>query len=171
MSRTLPIVAALVVAALLQVALAPHLAIGGVAPNLLLLVVLSLALLRGAGSGAAAGFAAGLVFDLLGTGPIGPAALVLAVVGYLAGSLQENMFAEGWRLPVTVVFIAGLVAELSYAAVLAVLGVGSPFLSSLTAVILPAAAYNGVLALLVYPWLARFLRQERRVTTFRRIGS
>ena len=35
---------------------------------------------------------------------------------------------------------------------------------------LPGAVYNTALALLVYPWLARFLRRDRPMTTFRRLG-
>ncbi|MDZ4181098.1 MAG: rod shape-determining protein MreD [Coriobacteriia bacterium] len=170
MNRAFSIAAALLAAMLLQVAVAPHIAIAGVAPNFLLLVVIALALLDGPRAGTASGFAAGLAFDLLGSGPIGPAALVLCVVGWVAGSLQANMFAEGWRLPVTVAFLTSLVAEVSYAIVLAVLGAGSPLLAAFTGVMLPAAVYNGMLALFLFPVLARFLRRERRVTTFSRIG-
>jgi len=170
MNKWVPTIAALVGALLLQVAVAPHLAIGGVVPNVFILVVLTLALLEGPNAGAASGFAAGLLFDLLGTGPVGAAALVLAVTGYIAGSLSEHMFAEGWLMPVTVVFIAGLSAEVAYALVLAVLGAGNPFWTSLVTVILPAAVYNGALALLLYPWLARFLRKDRPMPTFGRIG-
>ncbi|MDO8987462.1 MAG: rod shape-determining protein MreD [Coriobacteriia bacterium] len=170
MRRALPTIVALFAAALLQVAVAPNLAIGGAVPNFMLLVVVTLALTQGASAGAAAGFVAGLVFDLLGAGPIGPGALVFTVVGHLAGSLSANMFAEGWRLPTTVVLIASLLTELSYGAVLAVLGQGEPFWSTFVAVMLPTAVYNGVLALLVFPFLARLLRQDRQMTTFRRLG-
>ena len=83
-------------------------------PNFLLLVVVTLALVEGPGAGAVAGFAAGLIFDLLGVGPVGPMVLVLTVTGYLAGLLHENMFAEGWLLPLTVLAIASLGAEIAY---------------------------------------------------------
>lgn len=170
MRRALPAIGALLVAAVLQVAVAPNLAIGGAVPNFMLLVVVTLALTQGPTAGAASGFAAGLFFDLLSVGPIGPAALVLTVVGYLAGSLSANMFAEGWRLPVTVVLIASITAELAYGVVLAILGAGEPFWGTFISVMLPTAVYNGVLALLAYPFLARLLRQDRQMTTFRRLG-
>lgn len=170
MRRALPALGALFVAAILQVAVAPNIAIGGAVPNFMLLVVVTLALTQGPTAGASAGFAAGLVFDLLSVGPIGPAALVMTIIGYLAGSLSANMFAEGWRLPTTVVLIASISAELAYGAVLAILGAGEPFWSTFVAVMLPTAVYNGVLALLAYPFLARLLRQERQMTTFRRLG-
>lgn len=170
MKRFLPTAAALVIAVLLQVAIAPHIAVGGVVPNLLLLVVITLALIEGRTAGAAAGFAAGLLFDLLAGSAIGAAALVFTVTGYLAGSLQENMFAEGWLMPPTVVFVASLSTEIAYAIVLSLVGAGSPFWTSFWSVILPAAVYNGALALLLYPWLARFLRRDQTMTTFHRIG-
>ena len=170
MRYLLPTAGAIVVAALLQVAIAPEIAIGGVVPNVLLLVVVTLALMEGPTAGASAGFAAGLVLDLLGTSPVGPYALVLTLVGFAAGALQENMFAAGWLTPVTVAFVAGLSAELGYWLVLAVLGIGGPFWTTFAGVVLPGAAYNTVLALLVYPWLARLLRQGPAMTTFKRLA-
>lgn len=170
MRQTLPAIGAMLVAALLQIAVAPHLAIGGAVPNLMLLVVVTLALTEGPTAGTASGFVAGLFLDVIGSGPIGPTALVLAVAGYLAGSLHENMFAEGWRLPVTVVLVMSISAEMAYGLVVAILGSGVPFGRAFVSVMLPTAVYNAVLALLAYPLLARFLRRDRPVTTFRRLA-
>lgn len=169
-SRLVPTVIAILGAALLQVAIAPYIAVGSIVPNLLLLVVVTLALVEGPRAGASAGFAAGLVFDLLGSGPMGPMALVLTVVGYVTGSLQVNMFAEGWLLPATVVFLGGLVTEVSYGLVLMLLGSGAPFWATFGHVMVPGAVYNGALALLIYPWLARRLRRDRPMQTFRRLA-
>ncbi|MDZ4064403.1 MAG: rod shape-determining protein MreD [Coriobacteriia bacterium] len=168
--KLIPTIVAILGAALLQVAIAPYIAIGGVVPNLLLLVVVTLALVEGPRAGASAGFAAGLAFDLLGSGPLGPMALVLTVVGHVTGSLQVNMFAEGWLLPMTVVFFGGLVTEVSYGLVLMLLGSGAPFWATLGHVMLPGAVYNGALALLIYPWLAQLLHRDRPMRTFRRLA-
>lgn len=170
MNRTLAAVIAVVIATLLQAGLAPHLAIGGVTPNFLLLVVITLALTNGPMSGATVGFVAGLIFDLLGTGPVGPGALVLSVTGYLVGSLHAQMFAEGWLLPLTVLAVGTLAAEVAYALLLGLLGSGGPFWLALFTKILPSAAYNTALALLVYPWLARFLRRGGPMKTFQRLA-
>jgi rod shape-determining protein MreD len=161
---------ALAVATLLQVGLAPYLALGGVVPNVLLLVVVTLALATGPDEGAAVGFTAGLIFDLLGTGPVGPMALVLTIAGFIAGLMHAAMFAEGWLQPLTVLALASLIAEFAYALVLAFLGVEIPLWSALAMRILPGAVYNTALALLVYPWLARFLRHDAPMRTFRRLA-
>lgn len=170
MRRLLPTALAVLVATILQAGLAPYLAIGGVVPDFLLLVVVTLALVEGPGAGASAGFAAGLMFDLLGTGPLGPAILVLTVTGYLAGMMHEAMFAEGWLLPLTVLAIAAISAELAYGLVMDLLNAGGPFMATFTHKMLPGALYNVALALLVYPWLARFLRQDRPMKSFRRLA-
>jgi rod shape-determining protein MreD len=170
MNRVLPSAAAILGATLLQVGLAPYIAIGGVVPNFLQIVVITLALVEGPVAGAVSGFAAGLIFDLLGSGPVGPAALVLCVTGYMAGLLHENMFAEGWLLPLTVLGIASLASSVAYGLLLDMLGAGGPFLLTFFTKMLPEALYSTALALLVYPWLARFLRHDRPMTTFRRLA-
>jgi cell shape-determining protein MreD len=134
--QAVPSILALLGAAILQVGVAPHLAIGGVVPNFVLLVVVTLA-------------------------------LVLCVVGYVTGMLQERLFAEGWLLPVTVVFAASLFTALGYWAVSSIAGEGGAFGATVLRIVLPSAIYNTVLAVLVYPWLARLLRREPAVETVR----
>lgn len=170
MKRWWTTVGALVAALILQVALAPHMAIGIVIPSFLVLVVITLSFVEGPSSGAVSGFVAGLLLDLLSTSPIGAWALVLSATGYTAGLLQENLFAEGWLAPVTVAVIAALLADFSYLLVLTILGVGPDFWESLVRAVLPRAVYNAVLVLLAYPWLARFLRSDRSVKSFRRLA-
>lgn len=168
--RLLPAAAALLVAMLLQAGLAPYIGVAGVVPNFLLLVVVTLALATGPNEGAVVGFAAGLGFDLLSTMALGPMALVLTLTGYLAGLLHEQMFAEGWLLPLTVLGVASLSSEVAYAVMLDVLGANVEFWSGLLTKSLPATVYNTALALLLYPWLARFLRRDQPIRTFRRLA-
>ncbi len=170
MNRTFTTTLALTVAVVLQIALAPQVAVFGVVPNLVFLVVVTLALTEGPAAGCVAGFAGGLLFDLLGTGVVGPYALVFCVVGYVAGLLHANMFAESWLLPVTVVFLASLGSEVSYGIIMAVLDEGMPFASAFTRIMLPGAVYTTALAVLVYPLLSRFLRPDRTVKSFRRLA-
>jgi rod shape-determining protein MreD len=158
---------ALAVAAVLQASLAPHMTIMGVTPNFLLLVVVTLAMVEGATPGAVAGFIAGLVFDLLSSGPIGPGALVFTIVGYLAGTLAFNMFSESWVMPVTVVGLASLAFGLLYGGLLAFMGTEQDVLGIILRLAVPEAVYDTLLALLVFPWLARFLRRESEMTELR----
>lgn len=170
MNKFIPAAIALAAAAVLQIALAPYLAIFGVVPKFLFVVVVVIALTEGSVAGCVAGFSAGLLLDLLGSGVVGPYALVMCVVGYLAGMLHANLFAEGWLLPVTTVFVASLGTELSYGIILSVLGLSGSFWHSLFTVMLPGAIYNTALALVTYPWLARLLRADRGVKSLGRLA-
>ena len=170
MKRALPTIAVLAIGLLVQVALAPYLAIGAIVPNFLLLIVVTLALVEGAGWGAVSGFVAGFAFDLAGTGPVGPMALVLSVVGYATGTLQANLFAEGWLLPLTVLGLASISVEVAYGLILVVLGAATGWWHTFATVMFPEALYNVALGLLVYPVLARFLRRDRSMKTLRRIS-
>src|SRR3989454_2750456 len=66
--------------------LAPALGIGGVTPDLPLIVVVLLALRRGPEFGCVAGFGAGLLQDAAGGGLIGVPALTKALIGFAIGA-------------------------------------------------------------------------------------
>jgi rod shape-determining protein MreD len=170
MNRWLPAAGAILAAFILQVSIAPRLAVFGVVPNFMFLVVVTIALTQGPVAGGVSGLVGGLIFDLLGSGVVGPFALVLAVVGYVAGLLSANLFAEGWLLPVSVVAGASLSTEVIYGIVLAVLGSGLPFWREFLTIMLPGAVYHTALAVIAYPLLARLLRTERPMKSFRRLA-
>jgi rod shape-determining protein MreD len=81
----------LTMAVALEVTLMSRLSLPAVAPDLVTVVVAALALALGPGAGAIVGFCAGLALDLVppADGTIGITALVLAAVGYAAGSLLD----------------------------------------------------------------------------------
>jgi hypothetical protein len=68
------------------------------------------------------------------------------------------------------VAIASLTAELSYGVVLVVLGMSTTFWRDIITVMIPSALYHTVLAVLAYPWLARILRPDRQMRSFRRLA-
>lgn len=159
----------MLIAMVLQAGLAPYITILGVTPNILLLAVVSVALSSGPDEGALAGFVGGLLFDLLGTGPVGVMALVLTLTGFLAGLLHSELFAEGWLLPLTVLAVAALSSEVAYGLLIRMFGEGFPFWRAFLTKMLPGAAYDTVLALLVFPWSSRFLRPSQSIKTFTRL--
>src|SRR6266436_10357522 len=72
-------------ALLLQTTLLPHLALFRVVPDLMLVVVICIGLVRGPSSGATAGFVGGMLRDLLLDAPTGLSALAYVTVGYVVG--------------------------------------------------------------------------------------
>ncbi len=76
--------------AILQVSAFSSVTIGGGGPDVLLVTLVSVALLRGAVTGAVAGFFAGLIVDVTTLGTLGVTALLLTLVGYGAGRYGET---------------------------------------------------------------------------------
>jgi rod shape-determining protein MreD len=86
-------------AALLQVSLLPALQVGGVYPNLPLMVIVAWALLRGARSAVIWALIAGLWLDLLSSRAFGGYTLGLVVAAYLAGlgAKPSTALPYSWR--------------------------------------------------------------------------
>jgi rod shape-determining protein MreD len=83
-------IAALVfVAAIVQVSVVSSFAVG-VGPDVLLVVLVGIALLRGAATGAVVGFAAGLVVDVATLGTLGLTSLLLTLACYWVGRYGET---------------------------------------------------------------------------------
>ena len=134
--------------------------IGGVRPNLVLVVVVLVTVLRGFGPGVAWAFVAGLSANLLVREPLGsiPLALLLLVVIVAAG--QRVFGRMPWVYPVAAVFVGSLVADLVALGVLRLVDLplqgGIPF-----DLLLPAAVLNAVLAALaLYPARLLLLRLD-----------
>jgi rod shape-determining protein MreD len=141
-----------VVTVTLQVSIFSHFSLGGVAPDLALLVVISAALIRGPEYAAVVGFAAGLVLDLAPPADhtAGRWALSLVLVGYLSGLAKPDgdativgrlvMVAAGAFIGTSVFALTGLV-----------LGDPGVSVSSALDVVPRAVAYDVLVAPLVLP--------------------
>jgi len=159
-------VVAFLVAVLLQIMVAPYIAIGGVSPNFLMITVIIMALVEGPNTGTVLGFIAGLLFDLLGAGPVGPMALVLCIVGYITGLIQENLFAEGWLLPVAIIAAATFSSEILYMLVVLFMGTKASLWGAFVGIVLPGTLYNAVCATIICPILTRALRDNNAPVIF-----
>lgn len=85
LQRAAPLGAVLLTGLVAHVAVAPHLAVGGAAPDVLLVGVAAVAAVQGRRAGAAFGFAAGLGADLFLATPLGTSALAFTLVGHVLG--------------------------------------------------------------------------------------
>lgn len=107
---------------LLQVMLSPHIGMGNGRMNFAIVFAAVHALTIGGRSSVYAGFAAGLVFDLLSTGPIGLMAGLLTVFAYVLGLEERNRFVDGPVVPLSSYGIASLVVCVAYHLALSLVG-------------------------------------------------
>jgi rod shape-determining protein MreD len=153
------------VAAMLQVVVVSSLAISGGAPDLLLVSVVALGLLRGSVPGAAFGFTGGLIVDLLTLETLGITSLVLTLAGFWAGRWAETT-GRGRRLgPVIAVGVITVLAGAFSFVLHYMLGDDVVARFALVTVLVPTLLANLVLALPVY-LLVRAVVRERVVREF-----
>jgi rod shape-determining protein MreD len=166
-NRILLSVVLLVVALTVQVTVLARLHLPGAVPDLVLLTVLGLALVLGHTGGAFVGFGAGLLADLAPPADhaVGSYALVLCVVGYLAGLTKpETGQHRSATLPMLAVAIAAVSSTLLYAAVGALTGDSAVGVGGLTELVFTAALYDLLLAPFVVPLVMALARRTERAS-------
>ncbi|MGW3950506.1 rod shape-determining protein MreD [Streptomyces sp. NPDC004752] len=161
-NRILLSTALVVIALVLQVSVLARLHLPGAVPDLLLLTVLGLALVYGHVGGALVGFGAGLLADLAPPADhaAGRYALVLCVIGYLAGLAKPDYgrlkSATGSML---VVVAAAIGSTLLYAGVGALVGDTAARHVGLGGLLFTAALYDLLLAPFVVPGIMALVRR------------
>lgn len=151
-----------VVALVIQVSVLARLHLPGAVPDLLLLTVLGLAMVYGHVAGALIGFGAGLLADLAPPADhaAGRYALVLCVIGYLAGLAKpENGRLKSATGPMAVVVAAAIGATLLYAGVGALVGDTAARHVGLGSLLFTASLYDLLLALFVVPGVMALARR------------
>jgi rod shape-determining protein MreD len=168
MRRPLLAVTAILTALLLQVDVVNRLRLPGGHPDLLLLVLVSLALVGGPAYGAVAGFAAGFAADILPPADhtIGRLAFVYAIVGYLAG-LLEDAEERSVVAAVGVVALGAAASVIAFAGVGALLGDHRITASAVGHALAAGVIYDVVLAPFIVPLVSGAARRvEPAATTY-----
>ncbi|WP_405955098.1 rod shape-determining protein MreD [Streptomyces phaeochromogenes] len=151
-----------VVALVIQVSVLARLHLPGAVPDLLLLTVLGLALVYGHVGGALVGFGAGLLADLAPPADhaAGRYALVLCVIGYLAGLAKpDHGQLKSATGPMAVVVAAAVGSTLLYAGVGALVGDTAARHVGLSSLLFTAALYDLLLAPFVVPGIMALARR------------
>lgn len=161
-NRTLLSVTLVVVALVVQVSVLARLQLPGAVPDLLLLVVIALALVYGHVSGALIGFGAGLLADIVPPADhaAGRYALVLCVIGYLAGLAKPDTGQLRTALgPMVVVVGAAVTTTLLYAGVGALVGDTAARHVGLASLVFTSAIYDLLLAPFTVPLIMALARR------------
>jgi rod shape-determining protein MreD len=141
---------------ILQIAVMPQFKLFGVQPDLILVVAVVVAVLEGPVEGAIVGFCGGMLEDIVSPQVMGVGAFSKAVAAFLAGVLKEFFMTYSILLPVLLVFIVTILELSVNQLTLLMLGQEGlpPF--NVIGLVLPAALYNVLAVLVVYPVMRRF---------------
>jgi rod shape-determining protein MreD len=149
--------ALLFVAAILQVSIFSQVHVLGGVPDLLLVTLVAVGLLRGSVVGAAGGFFAGLLVDTATLGKLGLTSLVLTLAGYWIGRYGETTGRDRGHAPFTSIAVVTVLYAFGLLIVHFVLGERAPA-GPLLRGLLPSIALNLVLTAPVYALVRRLLR-------------
>jgi rod shape-determining protein MreD len=131
---------------LVQCTVVPVFGVGGVVPDLPVVLTVLLALRYGAEAGCLTGFALGLAQDAVAGGPLGLHALSKALLGFVAGDLPRWVLVTRPIVPIGLAVLATIVDGLARFALLQLFHYPAPLGELFTQVIVPQAGYNGILA-------------------------
>ncbi len=150
----------LAVAVVLQPALVGVLPLPLGGPALPTIVLVCLALRIGPAAGCVAGFITGIGADLISDHVIGRLAMVLCVVGYLAGMLRQEA-ARSVVVPIATVAGAGVLSALLFAATGALVDDSRAGGDSLGRSVVGGAVYAVLLTPFAFPFISWLLRRLR----------
>ena len=137
----------------LQSTILPALSLGGITPNLLVILTASVGFTRGDTSGMLVGFVCGILTDISYGDMLGFYALLLAYIGFVNGQFSRIFYPEDVKLPIALIIVSDLTYELISYIMLFLLRGRLDFLYYFARIIVPKAIYTIVLTLLVYPLL------------------
>ena len=146
-------------AAVFQVVVVPELAVRGVYPDLLLLLVIARSLIAGGRSAVFWGFVGGLWMDVLSGGAIGASSLALMATSLLTGIGHNAIFRRNSFVPFISALSGTIVFSLIYLAILVGVGYRFPPVPLVINLIVPATLYNGAVMFLATPILNRLPEQ------------
>jgi len=155
-------------AAVVQVTVITGIRVLGAEPDLLLVTIVCVALVAGSLPGAIAGFAGGLVVDVMTLGTLGTTSIVLTLAGYWAGRYGETTGRGRAYSPPLAAFAISLLAGIGGVALHFLIGQPVSAREALV-VAVPSAVLSALLALGVHRLCRAFLAVPDRLEGARQV--
>lgn len=145
------------IAVVLQLVLAPVMALGPAQPDFIAVYCVAAAVARPQSCGYVLPFTMGLAYDLLGGGPVGAMSFLLVLVTFAASRAMGALNNDTLFMPLAILVTSLLAVEVLYGALCLASGVGGTLADALAYRALPCALYDAAVGLVIYPLAARFL--------------
>lgn len=143
----------------------------GIRPDLVLVLVCAAALSQGWREGTVAGFVAGMIVDVIDGQFVGLGAASKAFVGGGVGRIGQVLYGGNAFVPVMVVLGASVLEHAVYLVGLRLFGLQYPLVDGLVRILLPAAWYDALAGVVIYPLLAFLVQRVVALNKDRGVGS
>lgn len=147
--RILVVSIILLITHILQATFFQSIRIGNVAPNFMIMFIVSFSLLRGSKEGSIIGGMAGLLQDITFGASMGMTALTYGLIGYCCGKFNKNFYRENFILPFSCTLFASLFTNFCSMFAFFLRGKVN-VLFFLKTIIIPEMIYTITLSLVVY---------------------
>ena len=138
---------------LMQTTVFQSIALAGEVPNLILIVVVAIAYMRGKKEGMYVGFASGLLIDFVYGDVIGMYAVLLVVIGYVVGICNEIYYRDELSVPIILIAISDFMFNFAYYVFNFLLRGRLDVLYYIRRTILPEVVYTVLVAVVLYQLL------------------
>ncbi len=141
---------------ILQITIIPLFSIKGIAPDLILILLISVSIKKGKFWGVVAGFSAGLVFDAFGTAFLGLSSFVNSISAFVAGFLLGEQLEQRFGVIVGLILVSLLIHDFLYYIILSI-GTSIGFWATLFKHIVPQSFYTLIFMMIIHMVLPRGL--------------
>ena len=139
-----------IVCFVLQTTVFRHLPLGGVVPNILIMITAASGLMYGRKLGMFSGFVCGLMIDAMFNSVIGLTILIYSFIGYVNGMLNKLYFKERLYIPVITIVLSDLAYGVLYYVCRFMLRGRMDFMFYLMHVMIPEAVYTLIIGVPIY---------------------
>lgn len=164
-SQHIVVIVGAVAALVLQLFLAPYIALFGIVPNFLIAFAMAIAILRSSSYGCVMPFVLGLAFDFVSGAPLGAMALSLMVASVVASRCFVQFNNDSLFMAIAFMALGVIMAEVLYGFVLIATGYQASLSGAFLFRVLPCFLYDFALSLVLYCIMRRFDRPSGAVRT------
>lgn len=157
----------LLISSIFHTNIAGQLEMFGVSPNIFVILVTCFALVGGAFKGAASGFAAGLIQDVVVGVAVGGYTLLGMYTGLIVGAMNKRFVKDNLLVAICFVFLTTIVYQTLFYFFAIYLSGQTAVLYAFRKIILPEAVYNAAITILVFPIVLKlecWLNEYEKVT-------
>ena len=140
---------------ILQCSVFNSLALGGIIPNLMIILTSSFGFMRGEKEGLLIGFFSGLLCDIFFGSFLGFYAMIMMYIGFIHGKFCRIFYPEDIKLPLALIVVSDISYGLLCYILMFLLRGRFHFPYYFTRVILPEALYTIVVTIVLYPLILK----------------
>ena len=140
-----------------QTTILQYISIFGVVPNICLVIIICLSLLKGSNKGAAVGIAIGFLYDIMFSSVLGVTALIYFFIGYFSGMFNKKVFTSTTLTPFVFTAIATVVFNLYQIMCFYLSNSKFDYFELFGEIVLVEIIYNSIVSIFIFKLISKII--------------